>query len=92
MATQTKTAANDQLDKAAERLQAFNDKAIDASKKVSRSYVDSYERAALGFAELQDKVAVATPVEWIASLTTAQAGVTRELTQAYVSTARELLK
>jgi hypothetical protein len=93
MATQPKTQpVTDQFEKATERLQAFNDKAADASKKVSLSYVDSYERAGLGFADFQQKVADATPIEWVASLTNAQAGLTREITQAYASTARELLK
>jgi hypothetical protein len=80
MAAQTNFTAEDTLEKA-----------VTAGKKLTGAYVDSYEKAALSIADLQQKVADATPVEWIADFASAQAGLTRELTKAYVSSARELL-
>ena len=44
------------------------------------------------FAALGQKAGEATNVEWISTAASAQAGVTRELTKAYASAARDLLK
>ena len=68
------------------------EKALGATKKISLTYVDSYEKAGLNFADLQEKFGGATKVDWVADVANAQAGLTRELTKAYASAARELLK
>jgi hypothetical protein len=90
MATQTKS--NGAVDDVTEKLLGYNEKAIETGKKLTGTYIDSYEKAALGVAELQEKVAAATTVEWVATAASAQAGLTRELTKAYTSAARELVK
>jgi hypothetical protein len=68
------------------------EKALGASKKISLTYVDSYEKAGLGLADLQEKVGGASKVDWVVDVASAQAGLTRELTKAYASAARELLR
>ena len=45
----------------------------------------------LSFADSYEKAAGATKVEWIASVATAQADFTREVTKAYTGAARELV-
>ena len=84
MATQT----ND----ATAKLSEYNEKALETGKKLTGTYIDSYEKAALGVAEFQEKVAAATTIEWVATAASAQAGLTRELTKTYTSVARELVK
>jgi hypothetical protein len=90
MATQTKS--NGAIDDVTEKLFEYNEKALETGKKLSGTYIDSYEKAALGVAEFQEKVAAATNIEWVATAASAQAGLTRELTNAYTSVARELVK
>ena len=81
MAIQTKNAAEETYEKA-----------LGATKKIQLTVVDSYEKAGLNFADLQEKFGGATRVDWVADVANAQAGLTRELTKAYASAARELLK
>ena len=90
MATQTKTA--DDLEQVTERVREFNDKAVDAGKKLSGTIIDTYEKYALTLADARQKAGEATNVEWLSTAASAQAGMTRELTKAYASAARELLK
>jgi len=90
MATQTKS--DDAVDDVTEKVLEYNEKALETGKKLTGSFIESYEKAALGVAEFQEKVAAASTVDWVATAASAQAGLTRELTKAYTSVARELVK
>ena len=92
MATATQTKAAEDLEQVTERVREYNDKAVDASKKLSGTIVDTYEKYTLTLADAGQKAAEATNIEWISAAASAQAGVTRELTKAYASAAREFLK
>ena len=91
MATEAKF-TNGSFDQASEKVLAYNEKVIETSKKLTGSAIDSYEKAALGVAELQKKVAAVSNVEWVKSVASAQADLTRDLTSAYATAARELIK
>jgi hypothetical protein len=91
MAT-TQTTTTDDLEQVSERLREYNDKAVDAGKKLSGTFTDSYEKYALTLADAGQKAGEATNVESISTAASAQAGMARELTKAYTSAARELLK
>ena len=90
MATQTKT--TDEFEQVSERVREYNDKAVDAGKRLSGTFVDTYEKYALTLADAGQKAGEATNVDWISTAASAQAGVTRELSKAYASAAREFLK
>jgi hypothetical protein len=92
MATATQTKPVEDFEQATERVREINDKAIDAGKKLSGTIVDTYEKYTLTLTEAGQKAAEATKVEWISAAASAQAGMTRELTKAYASAAREFLK
>ena len=53
--------------------------------------VDSYEKYVLTLADANQKAGEATNVEWISTAASAQAAVTRDLTKACASAAREFL-
>jgi len=86
--TQTKPA--EEFEAATERVREYNDKAADVSKKLSGTLVDTYEKYSLTLADAGQKAAEATNVEWLTAAASAQAGITRELTKAYASAARDL--
>ena len=90
MATQTKT--TDDFEQAGERVREYNDKAVDAGKKLSGTYVDSYEKFVLSLADAGQKAGESTNIEWLATATSAHASVTREIAKAHASAAREFLK
>ena len=52
---------------------------------------ESVETAAERVAELNEKAAGATKVEWLATVATAQADFTRDVTKAYAGAAREFV-
>jgi hypothetical protein len=92
MATQTKTNAEARYEDAAERIRDLNERIIDASRRAGSSYLDAYENNLKSVAEYHDKLAEATPVEWLSTLLGAQADFVRDVTKATTQTAREYIK
>jgi hypothetical protein len=77
---------------AADRIRALNEQALEFGKKAGLQILEAYEANMKTFADYQDKVADATPVEWVATAARAQANLTREITRVYGATTRDLLK
>jgi hypothetical protein len=75
-----------------ERIRDLNERILEAGKKAGTVYLDAYEKALQSIADYQEQVARQTDVEWVSTIVDAQARFTRELTNLYVSTGRELLK
>jgi hypothetical protein len=89
MATETnKTNAED----ATRRIRDLNERILEAARKTGGAYLDAYEKALESIAAYQERAAEQTDVDWISTVVEAQAKFTRDLTQLYVSTGRELLK
>ena len=65
MATQTKT--TDEFEQVSERVREYNDKAVDAGKRLSGTFVDTYEKYVLTLADAGQKAGEATNVEWIST-------------------------
>jgi hypothetical protein len=63
-----------------------------AARKAGNLYVDSYEKAVDRAIEVQLNLAGMTQQEWLKTLIETQADFTREVTQAYTTAARGLLK
>jgi hypothetical protein len=61
------------------------------SKKVTLAYLNACEVAALAVADLQDEVAATSPLELVKTVAGVRAGLTREVTRACASTAREIV-
>jgi hypothetical protein len=74
------------------RVREVNEQLIESGRKAGLALVDSYEKGWKGIADLQEKVGEESRVEWVSALTHAQARFTRELTDAYASSARELFR
>ena len=92
MAAQTKTdPITESVETAAERVAELNEKAVANSKKAGVAYLGTYEKTVLSLADSYEKAAGATKVDWLASVATAQAEFTRDVTKAYASAARELV-
>jgi hypothetical protein len=63
----------------------------EAGRKAGNAYLDGYEKAVNGLADLHVKTAQATKLEYVTTVAETQAAVTRQLTAATVTAARELL-
>jgi hypothetical protein len=87
--TQTKTPS---IDAVFERAGQAQEQFTTAARKAGNAYLDSYEKAVDRAIELELKLADSTQQDWIKSITASQADFAREMTGAYTSTARTLLK
>ena len=63
----------------------------DAGRKAGIAYLDGYERAVNGLADLHVKAAQTTKLPLLTTVAETQAAVTRELATATVTAAREIL-
>jgi hypothetical protein len=81
----------DSVEAAAERVGELNEKAVANSRKASQAYLSSYENAIVALADSYEKATSATKIDWLASIGSLQADVTREMTRAYTNAAREFV-
>jgi hypothetical protein len=86
------TTTKNHTEATSERIRDLNEQILEASKKAGTAYLDAYEKALKSIADYQESVAKQTDVDWISTVVDAQARFTRELTNLYVNTGRELLK
>jgi hypothetical protein len=74
-----------------EHVTELQEKALADGKKAGEAYVSSYENVVLSLADSYEKAAGATKVGCVADIASAQADLTRGLTKAYASAAREFV-
>ena len=79
------------LEDATERVRELNERIVASTKKAGNVTLDTYDSAARTIAEYTEKIGDASPIEWVSTLTRAQADFTRDLTSAYTKAARTLL-
>jgi hypothetical protein len=79
------------LEDAAERVRELNERVLASTKKAGAVTVDTYDSALHTFADYTEKIGAASPIEWVSTITRAQADLTRDLTTAYTKAARTLL-
>jgi hypothetical protein len=79
------------LHNAAERALEVSERLRERSKKLTLAYLNVCEVAALAVADLQEEVAAASPLELVKTVAGARARLTREVTKACASTAREIV-
>jgi hypothetical protein len=92
MATSNTAKPTNDSTAAIERLKALGGPLVDESRRAGTAALDAYERQIKTLTDFQTKVADVVNVEPAASITSAYADLTRELTAAQVSVARTLLK
>jgi hypothetical protein len=80
------------LETAAERLRELNERIIEAGKKTGETTLASYEKALKAIAAAVERGPGSSDIEWISDLATAQAKFIRDVTEAWTSAARKLLK
>jgi hypothetical protein len=86
------TAADARLEAVAERVRKLNERIIEAGKGAGEVTLTSYEKALKSIASTLERGPGSSDVEWIANLATAQAKFIRDVTTAWTSAAREMMK
>jgi hypothetical protein len=80
------------LEAAAERLRKLNERIIAAGKQTGETTLSSYEKALKAIAGAVERGPGTSDIDWISHLATAQAKFIRDVTQAWSSAARDMLK
>jgi hypothetical protein len=80
------------LEAAAERLRKLNERIIEAGKQTGESTLSSYEKALKAIAGAVERGPGSSDIDWISHLATTQAKFIRDVTQAWTSAARDMLK
>jgi hypothetical protein len=90
MATTTKTQYP--FEAPFEQFKDSGEQILTAARKAGALYVDSYEQAVDRALEVESRFAASAQPEWLKALIESHVDVSRELTSAYVNTARSALK
>jgi hypothetical protein len=85
-------AADARLEAAAQRLRKLNERIIEAGKDAGETTLTSYEKALKSIASTLERGPGSSDVEWISNLATAQAKFIRDVTTAWTSAARDMIK
>lgn len=89
---QASAAPDARLEAVAQRIRKLNERIIDASKEAGEVTLSSYERALKAIASTLERGPGSSDIEWISNLATAQAKFIRDVTNAWTSAARGMLK
>jgi hypothetical protein len=84
--------ADPRIEAAAERLRKLNERIIAAGKDAGETTLTAYEKALKAIATTLERGPGSSEVEWVSNLATTQAKFIREMTNAWTSAAREMLK
>jgi hypothetical protein len=85
-------AVEERLEVVARRLRKLNERIIEAGKDAGETTLTNYEKALKAIANVVERGPGLSEVEWVANLATAQAKFIRDVTNAWTSAARNLLK
>jgi hypothetical protein len=89
---QTATAPDARLEAVAQRVRKLNERIIEAGKEAGEATLSSYEKALKAIASTLERGPGRSDVEWISALATTQAKFIRDVTNAWTSAARGMLK
>jgi hypothetical protein len=84
--------AEERAEAVAQRLRKLNERIIDAGREAGESTLANYEKALKAIASGLERGPGSSDIDWISTLATAQAKFIRDITNAWTSAARNLLK
>ena len=91
-AAQAASAAEARVEAVAQRVRKLNERIIDESKSAGEATLTAYEKALKSIAASLERGPGKSDVEWISTLATTQAKWIRDVTTAWTSAARGMLK
>jgi hypothetical protein len=79
-------------DEAAQRIRELTERFIDAAKTAGNASLDAYEQSLRGLLEFQERAANASQLDWVSSIANAHAKFVQDVSNAYISAAREMMR
>ena len=83
------TAASDE---AVQRIRDLTERFMESAKTAGNQSLDAYEQSLRTLVEFQERAAGASQLDWVSSIASAHAKFVQDMSAAYVSAAREMLK
>lgn len=91
-AAQSTAASDPRVEAVAQRIRKLNERIIEASKDAGETTLSSYEKALKAIAGSIERGPGRSDIEWVSTLATTQAKFIRDVTNAWTSAARGMLK
>jgi hypothetical protein len=79
-------------DDAVQRIRELTERFIESAKSAGNQSLDAYEDSLRSLVEFQERAAGASQLDWVSSIATAHAKFVQDVSAAYVSAARNMLK
>ena len=77
---------------AAERYRAINEKLVETGKKTANAAIDGYEKTVASYVDFRQQFAEATQLDWVSTVVKAQNDFITEVSAAYTTAVRDVLK
>jgi hypothetical protein len=75
-----------------ERYRVLSEKLIESGKRTGNTVLDGYEKAVASYVDFRNQLAEATQLDWVTTVVKAQNEFITEVSGAYISAARDVLK
>jgi predicted RNA-binding Zn ribbon-like protein len=79
-------------DEAVQRIRELTERFIESAKAAGNQSLDAYEQSLRNLVEFQERAAGASQLDWVSNIAAAHAKFVSDVSAAYVSAAREMLK
>lgn len=79
-------------DDAVQRIRELTERFIESGKAAGNQSLDAYEQSLRTLVEFQERAAGASQLDWVSSIAQAHAKFVQDVSAAYVSAARNMLK
>jgi predicted RNA-binding Zn ribbon-like protein len=80
------------IEQSAQHIRELTEQFIDVAKQGGNASLDAFEKALQSMIDFQQRAAGASQVEWVSTVAQAHAKFVQDVSAAYVSAAREMLK
>ncbi|MGK5683281.1 hypothetical protein [Actinoplanes sp. URMC 104] len=92
MGTDAAAAATAASDEAVQRIRDLTEQFIEAAKTAGNQSLDAYEESLRTLVEFEQRAAGASQLDWVSNIASAHAKFVQDVSAAYVSAARNMLK
>jgi predicted RNA-binding Zn ribbon-like protein len=84
--------ASKATDEVVQHIRELTERFIESAKAAGNQSLDAYEQSLRTLVEFEERAAGASQLDWVSNIASAHAKFVSDVTAAYVSAAREMLK